>query len=165
MGLNKGASGASSVFLITWWKTYSQSLFVGLINAAESFEEYVYLAHGIYIDVYPMNYREQDWICTGRHRLSILVNVFDTQFFHVNNTKAETCYRLCACKVCEFEVIELSARGREKIEKHPQIFLTLMSYAGNAHVYFKHQMLLSSLFLIWEEGNMDVVLDRSTGRT
>lgn len=39
---------------------YSQSLFVGLINAAESFEEYVYLAHGIYIDVYPMNYREQD---------------------------------------------------------------------------------------------------------
>ena len=119
MGLNKGASGASSVFLITWWKTYSQSLFVGLINAAESFEEYVYLAHGIYIDVYPMNYREQDWICTGRHRLSISVNVFDTQFFHVNNTKAETCYRLCACKVCEFEVIELSARGREKIEKHP----------------------------------------------
>lgn len=62
MGLNKGASGASSVFLITWWKTYSQSLFVGLINAAESFEEYVYLAHGIYIDVYPMNYREQDWL-------------------------------------------------------------------------------------------------------
>ena len=40
-----------------------------------------------------------------------------------------------------------------------------MFYAGNAHVYFKHQMLLSSLFLIWEEGNMDVVLDRSTGRT
>ena len=52
-------------------------------------------------------------------RLSILVNVFDTQFFHVNNTKAETRYRLCACKVCEFEVIVLSARGREKIEKHP----------------------------------------------
>ena len=33
-----------------------------------------------------------------------------------------------------------------------------MYYAGNAQVYFKHQMLLSSLFLIWEEGNMQTEL-------
>lgn len=171
MGLNKGASGASSVFLITWWKTYSQPLFVGLINAAESFEEYVYLAHGIYIDVYPMNYREQDWLNLYGQTSSVYFSqclwhpVFPCEQHQGRNllpvVRMQSVWIWSYCTVCSGEGKNRKTSGFLKT----QIFLTLMSYAGNAHVCFKHQMLLSSLFLIWEEGNMDVVLDRSTGRT
>ena len=37
-----------------------------------------------------------------------------------------------------------------------------MNYIDNAHVCYKHQMLLSSLFLIWKEATVD--LDRAADR-